>query len=33
MIRDGSEWRRVAWSEVRAFVIERLRTADRAPRS
>ena len=26
MIRDGSEWRRVAWSEVRAFVIERLRT-------
>jgi formate dehydrogenase major subunit len=26
MIRDGSEWRRVPWSEVRAFVIERLRT-------
>jgi formate dehydrogenase major subunit len=26
MIRDGSAWRVVSWNEVRAFVVERLRT-------
>jgi formate dehydrogenase major subunit len=26
MIRDGSTWRRVSWSEARAFIVERLRS-------
>jgi formate dehydrogenase major subunit len=27
MIREGGRWRRVSWTEVRAFVVERLRAA------